>query len=177
MKKKTLSEIFIIEDYLPKDSHVSNGDLNSFILNDLATSSFEPLNKNRYGDLNLKHRKEYTWIFDYIRDQIYVKNNHMQLRFEGLTSNVEGFLQSSFSRNNVDTYNVLGSPDLTILYCVNGEGELVVEYPENIFKNKFTVLDTEPRKIIIFNSGLNYYFLKNNLKDLRTTLCYKAKIV
>ena len=177
MNKQTLSELFIIEDFLPKEANVKNSELNSFILNDLATSSFEPLDKNRYGDLNLKFRKEYNWIFDYVVGQIYVKNNKMQLRYEGVSANVEGLGQSSFSRHNVNTEDVFNSPDLTVLYCVNGEGELVIEYPENIYKEKFITLDTEPGKIIIFNSGLKYYFLKNNFKDLRTTLAYKAKII
>lgn len=177
MNKKILSEIFVIEDFLPKEANVKNSELNSFILNDLATSSFETLDKNRYEDLNLKFRKEYNWVFDYVVDQIYLKNNKMQLRYEGVSANVEGSGQSSFSRNNVNSYDVFNSPDLTVLYCVNGEGELVIEYPENIYKERFVVLDTEPGKIIIFNSGLKYYFLKNNFKDIRTTLCYKAKIV
>lgn len=177
MNKKTLSELFIIEDYLPKESNVKNSELNSFILNDLATSSFEPLDNNRFEDLKLKSRKEYNWIFDYVTDQIYVKNDRMQIQLDGFCANVEGYGQSSFSRHNVNTLDVFNSPDLTVLYCVNGEGEIVIEYPENIYKEKFITLDTEPGKIIIFNSGLKYYFLNNNFKDVRTTLCYKAKLL
>lgn len=177
MNKKILSETFVIEDFLPKDSHVKNSDLNSFILNDLATQSFQPINKNRYGDINLSHRKQLNWIFDYIRDQIFLRNNKMQIIFKGLFATVDGYLESSFSRNNIDTNDILNSPHLTILYCVNGEGELVIEYPDNKDLDKYIILDTEPGKIIIFNSSLNYYFLKNNFKDLRTTLCYTARIV
>ena len=81
------------------------------------------------------------------------------------------------AREDLNTLDVFNSPDLTVLYCVNGEGEIVIEYPENIYKEKFITLDTEPRKIIIFNSGLKYYFLNNNFKDVRTTLCYKAKLL
>lgn len=177
MNKKILSTTFVIEDFLPKESNVKNSELNGFILNDLATQSFEPINKNRYGDLNLNHKKEFNWIFDYIREQIFLKNNHMQLRFEKLFANVEGYLESSFSRNNVNTNDIFNSPDLTILYCVNGEGELVIEYPDNKNLDKYILLDTEPGKIIIFNSNLNFYFLKNPSKDLRTTLCYTATII
>jgi hypothetical protein len=176
MLKEILSETFYVTDFLPESSKVDNNLVHSLILNDYAKQSFSTIFENKYNDVFIKYHQQYGWIFDYIRDQFYIKYN-ISLRLEKTIANVEGYLESTFKRNQVDLYDIKGSPDYTILYFVQGEGDLVIEWSDHRDLNRYLTVEFESKKIIIFNSDLNYYLTKNTSQDLRSSIIFTAKKV
>jgi hypothetical protein len=67
--------------FLPESSKVDNNLVHSLILNDYAKQSFSTIFENKYNDVFIKYHQQYGWIFDYIRDQFYIKFN-INLRLE-----------------------------------------------------------------------------------------------
>ena len=76
MKKKVLSEKFIVKGKLPKESLVDNVLLRAHILEaDEEYKDKTEINNIPLTDsIPVKHHKHIFWVFDYVRDMFNLKN-------------------------------------------------------------------------------------------------------
>ena len=80
-------------------------------------------------------------------------------------------------KNHFHLDSIHNSPDLTVLYFAKGKGNLIIEYSNNRDVSKTRIIPIEEKKIVIFNSDLNYYTDYNTEEDYRTYINFKYQLV
>ena len=178
MKKKVLSEKFIVKGKLPKESLVDNVLLRAHILEaDEEYKDKTEINNIPLTDsIPVKHHKHIFWVFDYVRDMFNLKNFSTTSIFFYFGI-VNEYKQNYPKTNNFNFEDPKNSPEFTLLYCVQGYSDIDIEYKNkrNLLKKENIILT--PGHYAMFNSDLNY-FIKNNPVDRKRILInYNVKIV
>lgn len=174
MIKKVLVEKSITWGQLSENSLVDNDVLKKLALEDC--NKFVPHFKNRHNDINNTYHKYYTWILEYIRDH-YIKHSFQNLTLECLNSfiNREKKFESTFKRNHINPYDLNNSPEMTVLYFIQGGGgELTLEWDNGRYKDCFNKFAVKDKQFFIFNSDFDYYLTKNTEKDDRVYITYNC---
>lgn len=172
MDKKVLTEKFLVKFNLPNLSKVDNLELNRRIYEQKQNFVFSPSNK--YEDINISFLQDVKWVSDYIIEKLAVdqkKHTYVSDHFV----NIQKPEHMSFKRNNINLNDIRNSCDYTCLFIVKGEGNLYLEYNDNIRKQQTFVEKIEERSILIFNSDIEYYLDRNKTPYERTVLTFLLK--
>tara|TARA_R100000005_G_C4994847_1_gene201789 strand:- start:1346 stop:1894 length:549 start_codon:yes stop_codon:yes gene_type:complete len=176
INKLTLTEQNIFYDYFPIE--------NSFV--DIEKIKFNIL-KNYWGKYkqsfnisdshhyyyNLTPDKNVTWVLDWIRDQLNLKQDikWISLKKRCLIQN-QG--ESINFHKHIDEHDLNGSPTLSGIYtvdCGKETSDLIFKYSQG--KNIGTYsIPMEKNKVIIFNSELEHSFEKNKNEEPIFNICF-----
>jgi len=176
MQKQVLVEKSITWGNLSNDSLVKNDILKKFAIDDC--NKFVPSFHNRYNDIKYTHHKYYNWIMEYIRDH-YRKHSFNKLTLECYDSflNRDKKYESTYKRNHIDPYNLQASPEMTVIYILQGDGgELTIEWDNGKHKDNFWKFPIREKQFFIFNSDIDYYFTKNTEEEDRIYITYNCQL-
>lgn len=172
MKKETLTEKNIYIDTLPNLSKVNNLEIGRRLQEENDNFIISPSNK--YEDVDIPFLQQVKWISDYIEhkfltyygEDIYLIDHYI---------NIQKPNYMSFKRNNINLNDIRNSADYTALYVVNGNGNLYLEYDNNIRKQQTFVTPLKQKSIAIFNSDIEYFIDRNKTEYNRIVLNFLYK--
>ena len=172
MKKEILTEKNIYIDTLPNLSKVDNLELGRRLQEEHDNFIISPLNK--YEDINIPFLKQVKWISDYIQHKFlcyYKKDIYLIDHY----INIQKPNHMSFKRNNINLNDIRNSADYTVLYIVDGSGNLYLEYDNNRKKQQTFFTPLNKKSIAIFNSDIEYFIDRNktNYNSKRLKFLYK----
>ena len=129
---------------------------------------------NKYKDLDISFIKEIKWVSDYIEqkmisyygEDVYLIDHYVNIQKPG---------HISYKRNNENLNDIRNSCDFTALYIVTGEGNLFLEYDNNIRKQQTFVERVKEKSIAIFNSDINYFLDENKTEYNRIIINFLYK--
>ena len=172
MDKILLSETFIVGGYLPKESHADNEAIHQNIIKSCAMHK-----PNRFNEHILQDLKDQKWVYEYIIHHYRSQYRKDLISFGPYVGHLEKENQGSVKKNHLHVDSLHNSPDLTVLYFSKGKGNLIIEYSNHRDVSKTRIIPIEEKKIVIFNSDLNYYTDYNTEEDYRTYINFKSQIV
>ena len=181
MQKKILTEQFIITGEINKLSLIDNNLLKKHI------SKFDkPFLDDEYSYLSQYTRIEYhnhiSWLQEYLRD--YFLTNGYGHSLDALYGDLQDFRFSSlkipknqtiFTHNHINNNNNLNSPNVSCLYCVDGECEVYFSYDNVNVKDNFWKIPLKPKSYVMFSSSLNHRIKNFNKKTINISLQFLAK--
>jgi hypothetical protein len=172
MNKKVLTEKFLFTFNLPNLSKVNNLELNRKIYEQKQNFVFLPTNK--YEDIDILFSQDVKWVSDYVVEKLSVYQGK-QTYVSDYFVNVQKPEHISFKRNNINLNDIRNSCDYTCLFIVKGEGNLYLEYDNNIRKQQTFVEKIKEKSIAVFNSDIEYYLDRNTTPYERTVLTFLLK--
>tara|TARA_Y100001937_G_C6996898_1_gene274619 strand:+ start:97 stop:639 length:543 start_codon:yes stop_codon:yes gene_type:complete len=151
----------IVGDIRTPNLTLDTDKLSQSLRDDFKKTTFDITNK--FYDIPISYHGQHSWIYDLIQQQIYAyhKINYHNLKTWG---NIEGFLESSISRNNLFLEDVHNQPWYTLIYILKaGEnsGELILKYKKPTQRDFYERLHVQEGNFYLFNSNIDYYFSKN----------------
>lgn len=172
MKKETLTEKNIYIDNLPNLSKVNNLELGRRLQEE--NDEFIISSSNKYEDVDIPFLQQVKWISDYIEhkfltyytEDIYLIDHYI---------NIQKPNYMSFKRNNINLNDIRNSADYTALYIVNGNGNLYLEYDNNIRKQQTFIYPLKQKSIAMFNSDIEYFIDRNKTEYNRIVLTFLYK--
>lgn len=165
MEKKVLKETFVLKSTIENPSLIDNKIIENGILTDYTKTTINSFKPNKYNDLSLTYNKNQTWLIEHITDRVHHDFKY-SLELLNIFGSLEGYLESSYKRNNVDYNQSNLSSDFTAIYLVKGHGQLIFEFDSNTRGKQEYVLFLKEKDYVFFNSNLDYYFTKNPERDL-----------
>tara|TARA_R110000822_G_scaffold271812_1_gene394407 strand:+ start:120 stop:662 length:543 start_codon:yes stop_codon:yes gene_type:complete len=144
-----------------KYSNININKVSESLRKDLRNTTFNI--ENKYYDINLEYHGQHSWIYDLIKQQIFVYHNinYVNLKNWG---NIEIFNESSITRNNLFAEDLDKQPWYTLIYILKaGEnsGELVIKHKKPSQKYFYENFHVREGNFYLFNSNIDYYFSKN----------------
>ena len=162
MEKILLSESAIFYDSIKHASQICNKSLKEHLTKEFAAA---PKKNNRYGDVSAPTDSKYVpWVVEQFSQQLALKKKVRVYNSDCLIQ-LHKPGQTSIRRNHIDPYNLHKSPDYVLMYCVQGTGDLNIEYSNHRDVNPCWTMPFEPSKYIMWNSSLDYWFSPNEDKD------------
>ena len=157
MERKELSNLeLFVGVFKTEKSLIEFDEIKEHLLKSTARDIFK---EKRLNGVPLKWEKNIHWLYEYIKDQ---------------------FIKYDLSRqiiNDINIYDLYGSPDYTILFPINGKATVSLFYDDNRHKDKSWHVDIEKNKYIIFNSTIKYDISRNEEKENRFILKAKTHII
>lgn len=172
MKKIILTEKSLYEDILPDQCKIDNNELDRRIIEQHKEFNYSFINK--YEDLDLIFIKEIKWISDYIQEKMLVYHGQ-DIYLIDYFANIQKPGHISFKRNNENLNDIRNSCDYTALYVVNGDGNLYLEYDNNIKKKQTYFKKLKQKTIVLFNSSIDYYIDRNKTEYNRIIINFLFK--
>jgi hypothetical protein len=176
MERKELSNLELFVGFFKTEKSLIDFDkIKEHLLKSTARDIFK---ERRLNGVPLKWEKNIHWLYEYIKDQFMKHDSNRQIisvgEHETLISK-PGELHPTI--NDINIYDLYGSPDYTILFPINGKATVSLFYDDNRHKDKSWYVDIETNKYIIFNSSIKYDISRNEEKENRFIIKTKAHII
>jgi|6_EtaG_2_1085325.scaffolds.fasta_scaffold37450_3 hypothetical protein len=157
MKETVITKTSIFEDYLDKNNLVKMEAVRQFILNEREL--FIQRYDKRYKDFYLSYNRQIDWISREVVSKLGAYNN-LNVAPIGQKAEVHGFKESTLKRNQINLYDLAGSPDYTTLFFASASesDQVYIEYSDHRQIEKYMIYNLRPNMYLTFNSDLNYYF-------------------
>ena len=132
----------------------------------------------RFTGVPLSHNVNMQWLFEYIKDRITKFTLPNQITLSPLAYELlltkPGELHPTI--NDIDKYNLYGSPDYTILYGLNETSEVTLFYDNHRHLSRRWHVPLEKDKFIMFNSSIKYQISPNKSNENRFIIKVKSQI-
>ena len=181
MHKKVLSEQFVIThkvaDILKFDRKkiVSDCVKNHFFNKRVEKEEwYEQFNYCKTDDV-----QSLSWMHDYIRDHYKVEFNHTPIivKIHGIVLEKNASLGA---HHHIDDWDLEGSPEISVLWCLEDRVEkskVIFEYEFGRNKKLRYSLPLEKDKLIIFPSYIRHKITKNRNKDPIVALSFQFQLL
>jgi hypothetical protein len=175
MEKKVLSESSIYIDEISEISQIDNHQIKNHILLNLLKDH----STNRYNDIQLtQHHQHITWVYEYLKDHFTLHEKYKTLALNEVIIQIHQQGQTGVKRNHINKYDIFNSPDFTFLYFLDtNSSELTIEWENYKHKNKFITIPLKEKKLIGWNSDLDYYLSPNENEEFRIVLLFNCKFI
>jgi len=174
MEKKVLFESSIYIDEISKISQIDNHQIKNHILLNLLKDH----STNRYNDIQLtQHHQHITWVYEYIKDHFTLHEKNKTLALNEVIIQIHQQGQTGVKRNHINKYDIFNSPNFTFLYPLCDNGELIIEWENYKNKNQFVAIPLKEKKLIGWNSNLDYYLSPNENEEFRIVLLFNCKFI
>ena len=164
--KTVLSEEFISVHKISKNLLIDPKKILRYIKKCVKTGvRFRP--EVWYSDNNyfkLDAFQHITWLSDYLRDSYKTEDEEGTLVINHVSAIHLDLNESLGSHNHIDEWNYEGSPDVSMLYCVDTGKEpcdLIFEYEYGRHKKRRWAVTLSKGTCVIFPSYLNHFITQN----------------
>jgi len=177
MERKELSKLeLFVGTFKTKKSLVNFDEIKTYLLKSVVLL---PITKEkRLNGIKVKWERNIHWLYEYIRDQFSKHNNLRQLYlsgdYEALISKPDELHPTI---NDINIYDLDGSPDYTILFPLNGKATVSLYYDDNRHKDKIWSVDIDKDRYLTFSSSIKYDISKNDDRENRIILKLKAQTI
>ena len=134
--------------------------------------------EKRLNGIKVQWERNIQWLYEYIKDQFSKHNNLRQLYtcgdYEALISK-PGELHPTI--NDINIYDLHGSPDYTILFPLNGKATVSLFYDDNRYKDKVWYVDIDKDRYVIFSSSIKYDISRNDDQENRIIVKLKTNTI